>query len=281
MGFTLQSNALMAGVPTNAMTVNAYRASRFALPNTDDPVPDGLPADAGPVSSGNSALNGDGYFALPVPDSDPYYVTAVGSDGHTYWLSAIPPVADTVQQAYGGVDQHAFRTLAASTIDASMNGLSLPQSSIKAASSLGSFLTGPNYGQIVIFVGGGYQLVTYGGFSGGNTFTGCSGGTGTLVAGSGVYQAYVNGKRRRLVFMSSRYSVSASGDQAVTQFEAVCGGRLTNEAQIGIHTWSLASSYALDASTVGVVDPNGMYFVIPTNLGAGTSSNSTWVEVDL
>jgi len=67
-------------------------------------------------------------------------------------------------------------TSSSTTIAAASNGQALPQAAINVASNAGF----PTSGTLRISISGVDQLVTYTGLAGGNQFTGCSGGTGTL-----------------------------------------------------------------------------------------------------
>ena len=68
------------------------------------------------------------------------------------------------------------------TIASGSNGVSLPQSTIDVASVTG-FATA---GSLLVQTTSGYTTVAYTGVSGGNSFTGCSGGTGSLATGGTV-----------------------------------------------------------------------------------------------
>jgi hypothetical protein len=69
------------------------------------------------------------------------------------------------------------------TIAGGSNGQTLPQAAIAVNSTTG-FPAGP--GTIYIFTSTGTQIVSYTSTSGGNTFTGCSGGTGVMTTGKNV-----------------------------------------------------------------------------------------------
>jgi hypothetical protein len=69
----------------------------------------------------------------------------------------------------------------ATTISASSNGVSLPQSTINVVSTTNF----PTSGTIYVYTSAGTQTVTYTGVTS-NTFTGCSGGTGTMSTGNNV-----------------------------------------------------------------------------------------------
>ncbi len=75
-----------------------------------------------------------------------------------------------------------FNTPAATTIASGSNSQSLPQATINVASTTGF----PSAGMLTVVTSAGIQQVTYTGTSGGNQFTGCSGGTGTMSTGGAV-----------------------------------------------------------------------------------------------
>ena len=70
-------------------------------------------------------------------------------------------------------------TVGNTTIASGSNGASLPQATIDVASVTG-FATA---GTLIVQTTNGYTTVAYTGVSGGNSFTGCSGGTGSLITG--------------------------------------------------------------------------------------------------
>lgn len=69
------------------------------------------------------------------------------------------------------------------TLDSSMNTLSLPQATINVASTTGF----PTIGKIAVTTSLGVEMVTYGGKTG-SSFTSCYGGTGTMSTGGAVTQ---------------------------------------------------------------------------------------------
>src|SRR5258708_4009198 len=79
------------------------------------------------------------------------------------------------------------------TIAAGSNGASLPQASISVASTTPL----PAAGTVYVTTAAGPQLVTYTGTSGGNTLTGCLGGTGAMstggLVGTGAHALHVKG----------------------------------------------------------------------------------------
>lgn len=75
------------------------------------------------------------------------------------------------------------KTSANTTIDVLSNGATLPQGTINVASTTGFAASGT----IVVNSSAGYQLITYTGVTA-TTFTGCTGGTGTLATSGAVLQ---------------------------------------------------------------------------------------------
>src|SRR5258708_21208994 len=73
------------GVPANGITVNAYKASRFASPpGLNTAAPSGS-ADAGPVVTGTS-FGGAGAFRITTPTDEDYYCSATTSSGTVAWM---------------------------------------------------------------------------------------------------------------------------------------------------------------------------------------------------
>lgn len=102
--------------------------------------------------------------------------------------SAVNTAQTTFPQCTGGSNTITFvgvGTAPSTTVAAGSNGATLPQSTINVASTTGF----PASGTILVFNGTAYQTVTYTATAGGNQFTGCSGGTGTLATGYPVLQA--------------------------------------------------------------------------------------------
>ena len=85
--------ALIDGIATNGVVVNAYRAARFSgIPALNAAPPGGAP-DAGPVTSG-TIFGGVGNFEITTPTAEAYYLSAVFG-GQTAWqlYSSISPGA--------------------------------------------------------------------------------------------------------------------------------------------------------------------------------------------
>ena len=86
----LTGTVLVDGVPTNAVSVDAWLLSRFpgnTPPSYDDPTPSGVPdfyADHGGISS--SAAGGVGEYSVTVPDNQIYMVRAIIPGPHNVWI---------------------------------------------------------------------------------------------------------------------------------------------------------------------------------------------------
>jgi hypothetical protein len=78
-------------------------------------------------------------------------------------------------------------TFANTTITSGSNGATLPQGTINVVSTTGF----PGSGTLSMVSTAGVQVITYTGTSGGNQFTGCTGGTGTLSTGNAVFSPTV------------------------------------------------------------------------------------------
>lgn len=127
-------------------------------------------ADTGPL--GGSALSSDLIFW-----QHPTNVTIPNAT----WT---PLPWNTVRAQTGTWSTYAA---AATTIAAGSNGQALPQATINVASTTG-FLTS---GYLVVTIAATHRVVRYTGTSGGNQFTGCTLGVGTMTTGDAVAQANV------------------------------------------------------------------------------------------
>jgi hypothetical protein len=125
----------------------------------------------------SSNTSADGSFIVAVSRD----ISVVPGNYKTLW-----GYQRTDNQEDGDVDPYVFWTpsndgdLASVTIAAGSNGATLPQATINV-SSTGSFT---NPGTMFVNSSNGPQYVTFTGTSGGNQFTGCSGGSGTLTTGN-------------------------------------------------------------------------------------------------
>ena len=146
-----------------------------------------------------------------------------------WWLYEIETVASGYMIKFAQNDTTTGNPISGSsntfntTIAAGSNGLSLPQSTISVASTA-SF---PNPGVINVTTSDGIQIVNYTGVSGGNTFTGCTGGTGTMSTGGAVNNpiiltinsnlphTYITGQR--ITVSGHLTNTNANGTWTITQ----------------------------------------------------------------
>lgn len=141
----------------------------------------------------------------------------------------------------------------ATTIAAGSNGATLPQAIINVLSTTGF----PSAGTIYVASTAGVQVVAYTGVSGGNQFTGCTGGTGTLSTGGTVFGGLIS-------VTTSQANVLATGDQVV--ISGVLGDTNANG------TWTITvvdtSHFTLNTSTA-----NAAYISGGTYSGVGVDGN--------
>lgn len=134
-------------------------------------------------TSGNSPLpNPSGFNSVPTIDFGYASTTFFTSDQTPQTLDAFwSPDSWTVASAfeYTFSNGDASSTIAETTIASGSSGLALPQSTIDVASTTGF----NSSGSFVVQIGQSQQRIAYTGTSGGNSFTGCTGGTGTLATG--------------------------------------------------------------------------------------------------
>lgn len=131
---------------------------------------DGYGTDNFTASNSTTALNVMGNSFSPTPDPNPVTGTLPALGGVRIPNNLAALVARNVSPV--------------TTIAAASNLASLPQATINVASTTG-FTTA---GTLLIFSDSGVQTVTYTGTSGGNQFTGASGGAGTIHTGAFVAQ---------------------------------------------------------------------------------------------
>lgn len=125
-------------------------------------------------------------------------------------LMIYKPSADTVDGSMYYICADALdgytQTAASTTIAAGSNGVTLPQATINVASTN----TFPPTGSILINTSLGLQLITYTGTTS-TTFTGCSGGTGSLSTGNSVTQSGAEGGQLYSTIMTSSGCIGATG----------------------------------------------------------------------
>lgn len=121
---------------------------------------------------------------------------------------------------------------ASTTIAAASNGLTLPQSTINAASVTGF----PATGVIYVTTSGGVQVVNYTGVNGtaagGFTFTGCSGGSGTMSTGGAITAGFPS-SGFAYALTTSGYQVFSYAGTTGTSFTGCLGGSTTASLPAG------------------------------------------------
>lgn len=149
--------------------------------------PPGMVVASGTVSGGTGA-------SINVTGANSVYAVSIPQSVRTVVAGAAPAAGDSGRllvlksTKYPTKNSGIFKISAvntgnSTTIAAASTGQSLPQSTINVASTTGF----PASGTIFVFTSTGVQTVTYtGGGGGGTTFTGCSGGTGTMTTGNTV-----------------------------------------------------------------------------------------------
>ncbi len=170
-----------------------------------------------------------------------------------------------------------FLTSVATTIASGSNGQSLPQSTINVASTTGFASSGNVFVQTSV----GWQRVTYTGTTS-TSFTGCSGGTGTMSTGNGVHNCSTNSIYRitgNPAAFSSGYpipwadQIASGGSQGLWggltfDTNGSFGGQLiavSYEGDVFIFNSSGAPQYASSSS--------GAWIRLPSILGGGVFSH--------
>lgn len=292
---TFQLTGHVPGDPITKIQVvqrcSAYKATSFANPlltpiiNAAAPGP----ADYGPFNVPASQSAG-GDFAFNVSTFEPFMVsyydpldTSNSGSWNLYWLGPILPQSPTNVQAFtGAVDRTSARSTGASVIAGASVGATLPAAGgiINVVSTTTANAAFKPTGSILIVTSLGAQLVQYLGTTA-TTFTGCTGGVGTMTAGS-VVQAYQNGPTRRTCYVTVNLQTSAIGNTAILSAKGQAGGvAWTTTPLISASIVQMtAASLNTNMPLVFPVDPGAIYYV-----GAGSDPNTSvvllqWNEVD-
>ena len=269
MAFTIAGPAIDPhnGLNTDGLTCDAFNEETWfpssspvantALPGTPDATDTSGPA-------GNSGQGG--HYLMTVPVSGSYWVATYNDWDPTViaWVKVLSHPHTNAQgwTGYGNTTYGQGQT----AIAAASNGVTLPTSSITITGtgwpSTGSFF--------IRFSGANFQLITYTGFSG-STFSGCTGGTGTLATNQVVFQAIKAGNYRRLVLAMASCGVFGGGtDQAYFEPVRTIGGSVRGgDVLIGISSSPTGGLEAYYSATFGV-DPLGGYGLYVVTAGSGT-----------
>lgn len=150
------------------------------------------------------------------------------------------------------------------TIAAGSNGQTLPQTTINVASTTGF----PSSGYIYVTTSNGFQVVNYTNTSGGNQFTGCSGGTGTMITGDAVVLAFAPTGTCNVTSSIGTNVVTYTGTTATT-FTGASGGTGT------MSTGATIASPTQLTTTLPTTIVNGQTISISGTTGV-LGANSTW-----
>jgi hypothetical protein len=210
---TLLINNPIGGGPFNqAVTYTGTTATTFT----------GALGGVGTMFTGNT-VNNTGFFTNFPTTGSLYITTTNGSQLVTY----TGVTATTLTGASGGTgntssDGAVFTAFSPASnytsIAVASNGQALPQSTINVASTTGF----PTSGYIYVLTTLGYQPVTYTGTTG-TTFTGCSGGIGTMSTGNPVTINYASSGSFNITSSAGVQTVSYTGTTHNT-FTGCSGG---------------------------------------------------------
>lgn len=180
--------------------------------------------------------------------------------------------ANGARQIQAGIYRQAVPTAitgpAATTIAAGSNGVSLPTGTINVASTTGF----PSSGTIFVTTGAGTQTVAYTGVSGGNQFTGCTGGTGAMATGGAVSTLVLDKSTAANTVPNATtlyYDVSLSASYTVPS-----SGFYWLAFQVDNGTMAFLISATFRADSVKRREETPVTFALPTLAGATTSPQS-------
>lgn len=288
--FLLKGDTKSDGVATDGLTCVAYAESRFPVdgsgnvipPVQGSAVPDADPPDGGPVTSGG-AFGGQGQWQIQVPDAGNYFVgcSFPFNPSVIAWEGPLMATPHTSKQGWTSIQTFGnTRSIVGTTVAAGSNGVTLPTGTIDVLNTAG-FSSGP--GHILIYHPSAPKvanLVAYTALSGGNSLTGCTGGSMTLATNDWVLQAYLNGANRRLIFASIGVRLVATSDTAYAWAFAQIGGTLTQVAVTGIDAWQPTGTNEFYAALDFPVDPGGSYGLYGVATGTASISANAWTEAD-
>ena len=253
-------------------------------------------------TTGNGAYTGSGTvnttgFAFPINFTEGTPVLAVGNDGYTAAQISTTSFGDAIftaatNQPFSGTSSSLTISQAANyqtTIAAGSNGVSLPtgtinvaatttaSTTISATSNAASLPTGtinvasttgfPSGGYIMVQTTEGIQLVTYTGTSA-TTFTGCSGGIGSMTTGGSVAIGFPGAGTINVTTNAGIQSVTYTGITS-TSFTGCSGGSGS------MSTGGAVSAPIQLTTTTANTYPNLGSVVVSGTLG-NTSANGTW-----
>jgi hypothetical protein len=273
--FQVEGYAKIVGIPTDGIECFAYAESRFGTPpSLGSPVPDTNAADAGPILS-SASFGSTGKYVLNVPDAANYWVGCY-LDNAPWQIAWSGPKMATPHTSKRGWTNAAGIVRGPTLTTTSGGGITLPVATINVVSTTGFAASGQ-----ILVKGSSFQLVTYTATTGGTSFTGCSGGSGTILNGAAVIPAYPNLTYRRLLFVTVSCTVTATGQNASATLVSTVSGAIVLVGNAGITTWSptTADQFSAIYELSAPVDPGGVYGLWPQFVGGSVGVND-WVEVD-
>jgi hypothetical protein len=157
------------------------------------------------------------------------------------------------------------------TIASGSNGLSLPQSTIDVASTTGF----PSSGTLAIAIGGSTVYVTYTGTTS-TSFTGCSGGTGTLGTGD----IATSGDTLNVNLNTAGLNVTISETQTTTGTQTLSSGTIAVPGMRTITFTNIAAVTITDAAAgAGItLDGNSLVANTMTLVGSGQGAGSVTLD---
>ena len=267
-------------------TCTAYLASRFPNPAVA-PAPNAAPPAGGADAISVLSTAGGAFF---IKDAVPAFVTCMVSftdpnDGahNVYWIGPLLPTAlSPLPVLVNDQDQTANRNRAWSTLDASMQGLTLPQSSVKLASTAEGW-SKPGFAFMAINGVGPtvWELIHYTDLDATHLLN-CSGGSGSIAFVNGpVLQAYVNGSLPRRVTVSLQFKVTTNTDYSFAVDVSDTGGKRGYTGWAGIQKWLGTFEFDLLEQLTFDVDPGGAYAIYPAYSAGGGITIARWQERDV
>lgn len=285
MAFTIAGAAIDPhnGLNTDGLTCDAFNEEAW-FPSSSPVANTALPGspDATDTSGPTGNSGQTGHYLMTVPKSGSYWVATFNAFDPTViaWVKVLTHPHTPLAGWTAAVDQTASRSFASTTIAAGSNNVALPATPISVASTTG--FTSSGYIMIHITGSSVSTIVHYTGTSGGNSFTGCTLGAGTMLTGHAVHQAYLNGANRRLSIVSSGAAAIAAGDTAAVLGYATLGGSIVGvTGEIGMGAFNNTAGEVLIATQATLpVDPAGYYGFFKSTAGSGAITLNSWIEVD-
>jgi hypothetical protein len=223
----------------------------------------------GTMTTGNT-VNNTGFFVNFPTAGQLYIVTGNGAQLITYTGVGATTLTGCTggsgSTSSGGLVYTAFSPASNYTsIAAGSNGQSLPQGTINVASTAGF----PSVGFLYVVTSNGYQVVNYTGTSGGNQFTGCTNGTGTMTTGAPVVLCFAPTGTIN-VFSSIGVNVVTYTGVTATTFTGGAGGSGT------LSTGGVINSPTQVTTSVPTTMVTGQTIAISGGVGIN-GLNSNWI----